>query len=33
MTEGNQGKNRGGSGLLTSREDFGTLERWQREGG
>jgi hypothetical protein len=30
MTEGNQGKNRGGAGLLTSREDSGTLE--QRQG-
>jgi hypothetical protein len=29
MTEGNQGENRGGVGLLTSREDSGTLERWQ----
>ena len=29
MTEGNQGKNRGGVGLLTSREDSGTLEREQ----
>jgi hypothetical protein len=29
MTEGKQWKNRGGSGLLTSREDSGTLE-WQQ---
>jgi hypothetical protein len=29
MTEGTQGKNMGRSGLLTSREDSGTLERWQ----
>jgi hypothetical protein len=29
MTEGNQGKNRGGAGLLISREDSGTLERRQ----
>jgi hypothetical protein len=27
MTEGKQGENRGRSGLLTSREDSGTLER------
>jgi hypothetical protein len=31
-TEGKQGKNRGGSGLLTSTEDSGTLERWQVHG-
>jgi hypothetical protein len=29
MTDGNQGKNLGRSGLLTSREDSGTLERRQ----
>jgi hypothetical protein len=29
MTGGKQGKNRGRSGLLTSREDSGTLERRQ----
>jgi hypothetical protein len=32
MIEDNQGKNRGGSGLFTSREDFGTLERRQGHG-
>jgi hypothetical protein len=29
MTEGNQGGNRGGARLLTSREDSGTLE-WRQ---